>query len=70
MSGGKFASSVAVPVQVRPRLEKREVIEAQMEEVLEVVNSYLAIPVTSFAVTRMEQVRHFVFTKLTNILSG
>jgi len=54
VSGGKFVSAVAVPVQSRPRLEEREVREGM--EVLEVVNSYLSIPVTSFAVCRMEQV--------------
>ena len=47
VAGGQL-SSVAVPVKARPRLEKREVIEGQME-VLEVVNSYLAIPVTTFS---------------------
>jgi len=55
VAGGRFVSSVAVPVKVRPRLEKRQVIEGQME-VLEVVNSYLAIPVTTFSVKKMEQV--------------
>ena len=55
MSGGKFASAVALPVQTRPRMEQREVAK-DAEEVLEVVNSYLSIPVTSFTVHRMEQV--------------
>ena len=59
VAGGQFVSSVAVPVKARPRLEKREVIEGQME-VLEVVNSYLAIPVTTFSVKKMEQVEHLV----------
>ena len=54
VSGGKFVSAVAVPVQARPRLEEREVREGL--EVLEVVNNYLSIPVISFAVSRMEQV--------------
>ena len=55
MSGGKFVSDVALPVQTRPRMEQREVAK-DAEEVLEVVNSYLSIPVTSFTVHRMEQV--------------
>ena len=59
VAGGRFVSSVAVPVKARPRLEKRQVIEGQME-VLEVVNSYLAIPVTTFSVRKMEQVEHLV----------
>ena len=57
-SGGKFVAAVAVPVQARPRLEEREVRDGL--EVLEVVNSYLSIPVTSFAVSRMEQVEYFL----------
>ena len=57
MSGGKFVSAVAVPVKARPRLEEREVREGL--EVLEVINSYLSIQVTSFAVSRMEQVVSF-----------
>ena len=36
-------------------MEQREVAK-DAEEVLEVVNSYLSIPVTSFTVHRMEQV--------------
>ena len=36
-------------------MEQREVAK-DAEEVLEVVNSYLSIPVTSFTVRRMEQV--------------
>ena len=55
MSGKKFVSAVAVHVQVRPRLEEREVREGL--EVLEVVNSYLSIPVTSFDVRKIEQVQ-------------
>ena len=55
MSGGKFASAVALPVQTRPRMEQREVAK-DAEEVLEVVNNYLSIPVTSFTVRRLEQV--------------
>ena len=58
VSGGKFVSAVAVPVLARPRLEEREVREGL--EVLEVVNSYLSIPVTAFAVSRMEQVECFL----------
>ena len=61
VSRGKFVSAVAVPVQSRPRLEEREVREGL--EVLEVVNSYLSIPVTSFAVSRMEQVDRVFFDK-------
>ena len=63
--GGKFVAAVAVPVQARPRLEEREVREGL--EVLEVVNSYLSIPVTSFAVSRMEQVECFLDTKPLNL---
>ena len=59
VAGGQFVSSVAVPVKARPRLEKREVVEGQME-VVEVVNSYLAIPVTTFSVRRMEQVKNIL----------
>ena len=66
VSGGKFVSAVAVPVQARPRLEEREVREGL--EVLEVVNSYLSIPVTSFAVSRMEQVQCFKEIKPLNSL--
>ena len=55
MSGGKFVDAVALPVQKRPRMEQREVAK-DAEEVLEVVNSYLSIPVTSFTVRRLEQV--------------
>ena len=70
VASGQFVSSVAVPVKARPRLEKREVVEGQME-VLEVVNSYLAIPVTTFSVRRMKQVEHFlrISTLRLNILS-
>ena len=57
-SGGKFVAAVAVPVQARPRLEEREVRDGL--EVLEVINSYLSIPVTSFAVSRMEQVEYIM----------
>ena len=59
VAGRQFVSSVTVPVEAWPRLEKREVIEGQME-VLEVVNSYLAIPVTTFSVRRMEQVKNIL----------
>ena len=55
MSGGKFVANVALPVLTRPRVEQRKV-DKDVEEVLEVVNSYLSIPVTSFSVRRMEQV--------------
>ena len=55
MSGGKFVAAVVLPVQTRPRVEKRKV-DKDMEEVLEVVNSYLSIPVASFTASRMEQV--------------
>ena len=55
MSGGKFVTAVALPVQTRPRVEQREVAK-DAEEVVELVNSYLSIPVTSFMVTRMVQV--------------
>ena len=55
MSGGKFVTAVALPVQTRPRMEQRKVTK-DAEEVLEVVNSYLSIPVTSFTVSRVEQV--------------
>ena len=48
-------AAVALPVQKRPRMEQREVAK-DAEEVLEVVNSYLSIPVTSFTVRRLEQV--------------
>ena len=48
-------AAVALPVQTRPRMEQREVAK-DAEEVLEVVNSYLSIPVTSFTVRRLEQV--------------
>ena len=57
LSGSNFVSTVGVPVAYLPTLEKREVREGN--EVLEVVNSYLSIPVTSFAVTRIEQVDKF-----------
>ena len=72
--GWKFVAAVAVPVQARPRLEEREVREGL--EVLEVVNSYLSIPVTSFAVSRMEQVEigtyHMICKTLKsfNLVSG
>ena len=66
VSGGKFVSAVAVPVQARPRLEEREVAREGLE-VLEVVNNYLSIPVTSFAVSRMEQVECFLDTKPLNL---
>ena len=70
MSGGKFASAVALPVQTRPRMEQREVAK-DAEEVLEVVNSYLSIPVTSFTATRMEQVRNILHIYLqTFLVSG
>ena len=59
VAGGQFVSSVTVPVEAWPRLEKSGVIEGPME-VLEVVNSYLAIPVTTFSVRKMEQVEHLV----------
>ena len=71
VSGGKFVSAVAVPVRARPRLEEREVREGL--EVLEVVNSYLSIPVTAFAVSRMEQVECFFdmkALKLMHLVSG
>ena len=48
-------AAVSLPVQKRPRMEQREVAK-DAEEVLEVVNSYLSIPVTSFTARRMEQV--------------
>ena len=57
LSGSNFVSTVGVPVAYLPTLEKREVREGN--EVLEVVNSYLSIPVTSFAVSRIEQVDKF-----------
>ena len=38
-------------------MEQRKVAK-DAEEVLEVVNSYLSIPVTSFSTRRMEQVGH------------
>ena len=59
-------SAVAVPVRARPRLEEREVREGL--EVLEVVNSYLSIPVTAFAVSRMEQVECFLNMKALNFM--
>ena len=59
MSGGKFVAAVALPVQTRPRVEQRKV-DKDVEEVLEVVNSYHSIPVTSFTATRMEQVRNIL----------
>ena len=41
------------------------------DEVLEVVNSYLSIPVTSFTATRMEQVRNILHIYLqTFLVSG
>ena len=55
MSGDKFVTAVALPVKSRPRVEQRKVAK-DSEEVLEVVNSYLSIPVTSFSARRMEQV--------------
>ena len=55
MSGDKFVAAVALPVENRPRMEQREVTK-DAEEVLEVVNSYLSIPVSSFTVRRLEQV--------------
>ena len=58
MSGDYFVSTVAVPVMCRAKLEEREVKNSQME-VLEVFNSYLAIPVSTFAVCRIEQVGSF-----------
>ena len=48
-------ANVALPVLTRPRVEQRKV-DKDVEEVLEVVNSYLSIPVTSFTARRMEQV--------------
>ena len=57
-------ANVALPVLTRPRVEQRKV-DKDVEEVLEVVNSYLSIPVTSFAVRRMEQVVFTVFTFIT-----
>ena len=48
-------AAVSLPVQKRPRMEQREVAK-DAEEVLEVVNNYLSIPVTSFTVRRLEQV--------------
>ena len=57
LSGGNFVSTVGVPVAYQPTLEKRDVREGK--EVVEVVNSYLSIPVTSFPVSRIEQVDKF-----------
>ena len=57
MSGDKFVTAVALPVKSRPRVEQRKVVK-DSEEVLEVVNSYLSIPVTSFSARRMEQVEY------------
>ena len=50
-------TAVALPVKSRPRVEQRKVGK-DAEEVLEVVNSYLSIPVTSFTAKRMEQVEY------------
>ena len=70
MSGGKFVAAVALPVQTRPRVEQRKV-DKDVEEVLEVVNSYHSIPVTSFTATRMEQVRNILHIYLqTFLVSG
>ena len=66
LSGSNFVSTVGVPVAYLPTLEKREVREGN--EVLEVVNSYLSIPVTSFAVTRIEQVDKFDRSYLLNVV--
>ena len=52
MSGGKFVAAVSLPVQKRPRMEQREVAK-DAEEVLEVVNTYLPIPVTTFTASMM-----------------
>ena len=63
-------AAVALPVQTRPRVEQRKV-DKDVEEVLEVVNSYLSIPVTSFTATRMEQVRNILHIYLqTFLVSG
>ena len=56
-------ANVALPVLTRPRVEQRKVDE-DVEEVLEVVNSYHSIPVTSFTATRMEQVRNILYIYL------
>ena len=70
MSGPKFVSAVALPVQTRPRVEQRKVTK-DAEEVVEVVNSYLSIPVTSFTVSRVEQVENiFHFIPQNFLLSG
>ena len=70
MPGGKFVAAVALPVQTQPRVEQRKV-DKDVEEVLEVVNSYLSIPVTSFTATRMEQVRNILHIYLqTFLVSG
>ena len=63
-------ANVALPVLTRPRVEQRKV-DKDVEEVLEVVNSYLSIPVTSFTATRMEQVRNILHIYLqTFLVSG
>ena len=48
-------------------------VATDADEVLEVVNSYLSIPVTAFAVSRMEQVECFFdmkALKLMHLVSG
>ena len=55
MSGDKLVAAVARPVLKWPGMEQREVAK-DAEKVLEVVNSYLSIPVSSFTVRRLEQV--------------
>ena len=70
MTEDMFVTAVALPVKSRPRVEQRKV-DKGVEEVLEVVNSYLSIPVTSFTATRMEQVRNILHIYLqTFLVSG
>ena len=58
---------VALPVETRARVEQRKVTEGE-DEVLEVTNSYLSIPVTTFAVSRMEPVSYTHLTLPTILL--
>ena len=51
---GKFVNRVAVRSDVRPKLEKREVLGGASSEVLEVINSFRT-PFT-IPIVRMEQV--------------
>ena len=55
MDSSKSVLEAVVPVNDRLRMEERVVVNEK--EVVEVVNSYLSIPVTSFDVRKIEQVQ-------------